>query len=485
MNHNMAALKSIMVYTRGVASEGGGGRRVSMELLHNFNALGVYAYAWSLLPLFPERLYDGRYRFDAYHLYDDWDMDPESFDQATRRHLAAEILAHLRFKRPSWILFDTEYSYREFQFLMQGDTQSLPPLAVLVHDQLWKRNIGYLSAFTSGKTARLLGECSPYPELIRYTERLLSRIRRRHILPVIERAGKGGLSSLGKLGISLKGYLAELKQRICWPWRNNRYTMGFFRELEGVRAVKRDLGKADAIFCLTRRSAQESAAGYALDPSRVFVSCGFYDPCDALSDSEPRYRKQFGTGTRKVLLAFSRISWEKNLELILLSFSQACRVRTDMQLWIAGLITEEHRPYAEALMQYATALGLQESCFLLGSVNDEEMQALYAESDAFICAQVGDFNLSVYNALRFFKPVVVSRAYDFAPELADAQAILCDNRTVEDFAGSILKALHTPLAFSERERQYVLSLSFENYARAVMDGMASVVSSEEVKVPRL
>jgi glycosyltransferase involved in cell wall biosynthesis len=480
----------ILVYTKGVAIEGGGGRRVFMELVKNFNRLGIYAYSWSFLPLFPSTLYDGKYQFDAYSYFDNWNVDLALLDIPAKEKMLNAFLKNIADKQPTHILFDTEYSFREFMKISEGliETKSLPPFALLMHDQLWNENITYLTAFTKNTKAEFLAMRSPYPKLNNYIYSLLREIQGKYSLGAVDRPDSINSKAAFKVKKLALSYFRKIRDNLHMIYRH--ITMGMFRRLSGknyifvdnkdlerIQKIKQDVQKVCAIFCLTERSADETTAAYDINREKVIAVFGFYDPEDKIVLSQSDHKNFLDKQNKKILLAFSRLSSEKNIELILLAFAEAYKTYPDMELWIAGLVTEENKHYENDLVKLSEILGIGRATRFIGTVTDNEMVKIYQRANAFICAQTADFNISVYYALRFFKPVIVSAAYDFPMALKNADFILKDNFTVSDYARSILTVMNKKYIFGENEKNKIFSYTYENYASIILDKLKQIPSS--------
>jgi glycosyltransferase involved in cell wall biosynthesis len=441
---------SIVVYTKGVAVEGGGGRRVASELLHHFNTISGRAVSWSVLPLRPEILYGGRYVYEARHVLPDFESDPDFSDPDFCRRCAEAFVAMLEEERPDFLLFDTEYSLREFGGWSDGlvDPDLMPPTAVLVHDQLWKWNPAILPLGSGAGTAGGLARECPLPELADY----VIRVRRSLRAALAE-------DQLSGNGILERACAVEPEPVEPAPIDQT--------EIDRLLGIKRLVNGVDRVFCLTGRSRDEAVAAYNLAPENGFQAsplCFDYD-----YPPSPDVRARLGLGSGKGILAFSRMSPEKNIELVLLAFSRflAEEQGGDAELWLAGHCLPEFREYIDSIKDLSRRLGLDGRVRFIGTVSDEDMLGLYAEADAFLCAQVADFNLSVQTALQSGLPVVVFGGYDFPAEISASGGVFCDCRTIGDMAKGLCSALASsgPTA---RERGFLERHTFYNYAQTVV-----------------
>lgn len=480
----MQVLKGLMVYTKGVPCDGGGGRRVFMELLHNFNKLGVNAYSWSLLPIKPELLYEGKYAFEAEYYFDDWNKDVFTLGCEEKKCALVAFMKSLKERSPDFILFDTEYSFREFVDFSRGmiEYDELPPMAVLVHDQIWKQNIDMLSKYTNSSDAKKYEKVSNYPELNRYIKNHVAELVEKYELREVGFAKNiktrlrnniyDKIRKRFKYPVCiLRGLIKKLIEKILLLVVGKEEYAKKFR----LGRLKRDFKNAELLFCLTKRSAKETAAAYGFPQDRVLTAYGYYDPND-FKTTEKSFRSQMATGKSKVLLALSRFSPEKNIEIILLAYQEALKSYSGMQLWVVGLLTDDNLSYYRDLEKLRSKLNLDDLVHFICSVTDDEMNKIYEEADAFICAQVADFNLSVSYALKVGLPVIVFNSYDFPSEINGAAPIYCKNNSVAGLAKSIVNAMEKSPKFKSQEIDFILSCTYMNYSKKILDEMDKYLS---------
>jgi len=453
----------ILVYTKGVSSEGGGGRRVFMELLQHFNKLGIPSVSWSILPMRPAELYNGRYRFTTYYFTEKHSLELSFHNHAFNKALANFFLKSLQAFQPSHILFDTEYSYREFTEWSEGliTIRDLPPIAVLVHDQLWKWNIGNLSLLTYNPTSQEKEKESLYPQLIDYSTKVKAA------------TAEFLQKSHGDIRLNADQFLEvlrEIKGQWYIPAVSNE-------EISRCANIKKNLNKVRYIFSLTERSADESAVAYGKTREDCIQASGAFNPIEMEPVSDKCFRTQCQTDDKKVLLAFSRATREKNIELILAAFALVKKEYPLTQLWIAGLVTSSDEDYISELKTLSLALGLENDVCFLGTVSDVDMNNIYQETDALICAQVADFNLSIYKALYYLKPVITLAGYDFPSQLRQSNAVLWQNHTIQDLADSVIKAFIYCPSFTPQEQSFIKNFTFENYARKIISAFGDTVHS--------
>lgn len=456
----------IAVYTKGVAVEGGGGRRVTSELLHHFNRIAEEAVSWSILPLRPDKLYGGRYSYRAMHVLQDFDSQPDIEGAEARQRYAEHFRSMLREVKPRFLLFDTEYSLREFLTWSEGlvDLDELPPKGVLVHDQLWKWNADILPLGSGALQTEETAAACPLPALATYV------IELRRMLRKIKESGQADRTELLAAARSLKpAAMAPVEMDS--------------KERRRLLAIKQGVNRMDRVFCLTERSAREAAAAYNLAPENAAAAgpCWFeHDGVEAVDA-----RERFGLGSGKAVLAFSRLSPEKNIELVLLAFALLLESREQsggapegLELWIAGQLPPQFEDYYRELRELAAFLDIERRTRFLCSVSDAEMLGLYAQADVFICAQAADFNLSTAQALQSGLPVVTLAGYDFPAGVGESPAIQRDCFHVNDLARALDAALQAPGRLSPAERGLLERRAFFNYAQRVVGAFGGMLHRE-------
>lgn len=447
---------SIVVYTKGVPVEGGGGRRVTSELLHHFNIISGRAVSWSVLPLRPESLYGGRYVYEARHVLDDF-ADPADFgNPGFCRRCAEDFLATIREEAPDFLLFDTEYSLREFTAWSEGlvDPDGLPPRGVLVHDQLWKWNPAVLPLGAGGPDAAAVARACPLPGLAGYVVQVKRVLREADA----DSDGSGLIDlacSVEPPAVSGAGIDPEEERRLL--------------------GVKRTVNGVDRVFCLTGRSVAEAVAAYNLAPENCVQASPLWSEPGCGPDTGVRGR--YGLGGSRGVLAFSRMSPEKNVEIVLLAFARFLALNpedsADVDLWIAGQLLPEFAGYQREIRDLAARLGLEDRVRFIGTTSDAEMLGLYDAAETFICAQVADFNLSVAMALQRGLPVVTFGGYDFPEELAKAPSLFCRCNTVDDMARSLGESLGAD-GLAAAESAVLERHTFYNYAQKVIGAFAGM-----------
>ncbi len=424
-------MSKILVYTIGVSTEGGGGRRVYMELCQQFSKKGVLATSWSILPIDPAKLYDGQYSFKVTSYFQKHEVSRKQI-QSQREDIISSFYELVENEGIDLILFDTEYSYLEFNTFFVGFSLRLSniKLAALIHDQIWKINPDIVSDLNEKYAASF----TPYHKLLNS----FKRIRKDH-----------------DLYFRRQSFIKALKKFV-------KNSVGY----DSKKAIQRKkrYQKLDMIFSLTGRSAKESELLYEMKSKKAFGTDGdlqvdrsFYEKLTAT------YKGRFN------VLAFSRISPEKNIDIILSIISEVKKTHSQINLLVGGMTSSEE--YAKYLKKLVVRLGLQTQVSFLGKLTDKQMNAAYDFSDAFICCDVCDFNLSTYRAIRFGKPIIVSGGYDFPQNIKEMKGIHDDNYEMSDFLKSFEEILNGETGV---DPNVVREYNYEFYSSSIVNSIKNI-----------
>lgn len=116
-----------------------------------------------------------------------------------------------------------------------------------------------------------------------------------------------------------------------------------------------------------------------------------------------------------VVLYVGRLNPEKNLPYLLRGFAELARTRPDAQLWIVGQGDQAGR-----LTQLARELGIASLVRFLGFVPHDTLPQYYGMADVFVLPSLVETQgLVAMEAMRFSKPVIVTRSIVSAQELVE------------------------------------------------------------------
>jgi glycosyltransferase involved in cell wall biosynthesis len=118
---------------------------------------------------------------------------------------------------------------------------------------------------------------------------------------------------------------------------------------------------------------------------------------------------------RFMVLYAGRLNPEKNLPLLLRAFKELADEHPDAGLWIAGV--GDQRQQLESL---CASLGIEDKVAFLGFLGHQDLGRYYAACDVFVLPSLVETQgLVAMEAMRFARPVIVTRAIVSAKELVE------------------------------------------------------------------
>ncbi len=163
---------------------------------------------------------------------------------------------------------------------------------------------------------------------------------------------------------------------------------------------------------------------------------------------------QLATPQQKILF-LSRLHPKKGVELLLEAVALLRDQNKNVELLIAG---PGEADYVSRLKQIGVQLGLQDSTHFLGMVRGEIKLSLYELADVFVLpTHQENFGLVLPEALACGTPVVTTRGTDIWRELAEAGAMIVDNRPSElaDAIAELLDDDQLRVRLGAQGRKYV------------------------------
>lgn len=166
------------------------------------------------------------------------------------------------------------------------------------------------------------------------------------------------------------------------------------------------------------------------------VDCRRFNP----SVDGSSIRGRYGLEDKKVVLHLGRIAWEKNLELIMESFSRLLDKDRSLRLMIVG-----SGPAKEHYMDVARSMGMKEEVIFTGFVPDEDLPEYYAACDVFALASKFETQgLVVLEAMATSKPVACIDYRATAEIVTDGIDGFLFQENVKSCSSTLQKALDAP-----------------------------------------
>jgi 1,2-diacylglycerol 3-alpha-glucosyltransferase len=173
-------------------------------------------------------------------------------------------------------------------------------------------------------------------------------------------------------------------------------------------------------------------------------------------------RKRYSIGDCFLLLSVGRLGHEKNLDLILKSFSILHREsKADLRLMLVGA-----GPAEESLRQYARELGIDQQVIFTGLVKQEDLPGIYQAADLFLMASTTEtFGIVIIEAMAAGLPVIAVEAKGSKDIIISGHNGILTAEDPQAFSAAI-KSLHSNenrrLAMSQAARESAVRYSVEN-----------------------
>jgi len=219
---------------------------------------------------------------------------------------------------------------------------------------------------------------------------------------------------------------------------------------------------AEQLFGFMARNAQQPTAYFRIPADRVsVVHNGHEQPRDL---PPPALLSQGGEHKRPLVLFLGRLTVQKNPWQFLEVANRVRAYRPDAAFAMAG-----DGPMLPTLIERSCELGLQDTVFFTGKLNQSEVQALYQAADVFVMPSLSEpFGLVALEAIANRTPVIVSKQSGVAEVLDHAFKV--DHWDADKMADCILTILREePLAEQlKSEAPRVLTrLTWANQAQKV------------------
>jgi glycosyltransferase involved in cell wall biosynthesis len=161
------------------------------------------------------------------------------------------------------------------------------------------------------------------------------------------------------------------------------------------------------------------------------------------------------------LLSVCRLVDKKRVDLIINAFSQTS---TDARLRVVGTGPEQTR-----LQELAAVSKHGDRIRFLGAVDDHELERQLTEADCFISMDIGDFDISVVEAMGRGLRVIVAKDFDVESFGPDLSGVLSVNPDVHSLAAA-MDNVYNMAGPSPENLAILLQLTWQALARTVAEG---------------
>jgi len=197
--------------------------------------------------------------------------------------------------------------------------------------------------------------------------------------------------------------------------------------------------KADSVICLNE-DAQKRLIKLGVNPHKInFIPNPVHVEKVGKID-KIGFRKKFGISENEKMVLFSgRICPEKGLEMLILAMK---KLPEHVKLVMAGRI-EVTDGFFQKICDLIKKLKLEKRVFFSGFLNGTRLSSAYAACDVFVYPTLSYemFGTSVFEALMFKKPVVISSFGGPASLLKNDRAALVESSDVYELSNAISRCL--------------------------------------------
>jgi glycosyltransferase involved in cell wall biosynthesis len=199
---------------------------------------------------------------------------------------------------------------------------------------------------------------------------------------------------------------------------------------------KQSCHAADRIIAISEQTRADLVNEWNIDPAKIEV---IYQGCDPQFgvEASPEVRAEVRARYHlpdRYILSVGSIEERKNLMLTVQAMVEG---RLDMHLVAVG----RHTPYADRIMEYATAHGIANRISMHHNARFEDLPAVYQMADGFVYTSLFEgFGIPILEALNSRVPVITSAGGVF-PETGGDACIYVNPFSVEEMT----EALHSVL----------------------------------------
>lgn len=162
---------------------------------------------------------------------------------------------------------------------------------------------------------------------------------------------------------------------------------------------------------------------------------------------------------KKILLSFSRLDPKKRIDVIIEALPN---LDENFVLVIAGKGTDQER-----LKKVVENYNLQNRVFFIGYVEEEHANSIKYYADIFISLDIGDFDISPFEALALNKKVIFPIEIDLDDNLESNENIFITKPTVSNLSKTILAAYDSK---SNKDNIRVMkNYTWENYFNVILN----------------
>jgi 1,2-diacylglycerol 3-alpha-glucosyltransferase len=192
------------------------------------------------------------------------------------------------------------------------------------------------------------------------------------------------------------------------------------------------------------------------------------------SDAGPALREKYGIQGKKVVIFVGRLSYEKNVDLLIRSLKL---MADDVVLMVVG-----QGPAMESLRKTVEEEGMNDHVIFTGYVFDQALVDHYSCADAFASASVFETQgFTVQEAMSCGLPVACGNGRAFTDFIVDGENGYLFNLTEEECAAAMTNALNAPKEVLDRSMETALSYGLKPTTERLVKLYEEVIASKKAK----
>ncbi len=190
------------------------------------------------------------------------------------------------------------------------------------------------------------------------------------------------------------------------------------------------------------------------------------------SDAGPAIREKYGLEGKRVVIFVGRLSYEKNVDLLIRSLKL---LDEDIVLMIVG-----QGPAGDYLHKLVEEEGLSDRALFTGYVFDQALVDHYSCADAFVSASVFETQgFTVQEAMSCGLPVACGNGRAFTDFIHDGENGYLFNLTEEECAQAIVSALNAPEEVRVKSKETARSYGLKPTTERLVKLYEEVISQKE------
>ncbi len=180
---------------------------------------------------------------------------------------------------------------------------------------------------------------------------------------------------------------------------------------------------------------------YKINSEKIFVAPLIFPPSNVRINFEKKKKFDSQFYNKKIILCFGVVSPRKSIHTIIKAFANISDKIQDHVLVIAGMTTNDYKPYEKMLRNLVSQHNLENRVFFTGYIDDEETEILFdlAKIALYVYYPSADAGGSVFYAIYHKVPCIVSTGGYFDELFAHDDALFVEYNDENHLSKAILE----------------------------------------------